>query len=169
MYSLLLPRWFSKVTCLSFQTKVPRFCRWWSKCTNVHRRVEAEHFHPTEKGNRALLKENPSLHDMPRMWISAPVAVALVSFPSSSCQKSALCSKWRSHESHLGSNSSIDTSRFPRYQKTQNTRLRKIMRGPEKTKKSQKLRGAKTPMKKRMRPAASRKRAMKKNSRQRPR
>lgn len=51
----------------------------------------------------------------------------------------------------------------------QKIRLRKIRRGPEKTKKSQKLKGAKTPMKNRMRPAASRKTAMKKNIRQRPR
>lgn len=71
--------------------------------------------------------------------------------------------------SYFGSNCSIGISKFPRYQKIQKTRLRKIMRGPEKTKKSQKLRGAKIPTKKRMRPAASRKTAMKKNSRQRPR
>lgn len=98
-----------------------------------------------------------------------PVAVTLVSFSSTGRLETALCCKWRSRESHLGSNSSIGISRFPRYQKIQNTRLRKIMRGPEKTKKSQKLMGAKTPTKKRMRPAASRKTATKKNSRQRPR
>ncbi|CAB1449199.1 unnamed protein product [Pleuronectes platessa] len=75
----------------------------------------------------------------------------------------------RSCKSQLGSNSCIGTSKFPRYQKIQNTRLRKMRRGPEKTRKSQKVKGAKTPMRKRMRPAASRKTAMKKTSRQRPR
>lgn len=42
------------------------------------------------------------------------------------------------------------------------------MMGPEKTKKSQKLKGAKMPRKNRMRPTASRKMAMKKKRRQRP-
>lgn len=40
--------------------------------------------------------------------------------------------------------------------------------GPEKTKKSQKSRGAKMPKKKRTKPTASRKTATKKNTRQRP-
>lgn len=70
--------------------------------------------------------------------------------------------------SHMGSKSSIGTSRFPKYQKIQNTRLRKMMSGPEKTRKSQKLRGAKTPTKKRRRPATSRMKAIKKKNRQRP-
>ncbi|KAL6102443.1 uncharacterized protein ACO6RY_02056 [Pungitius sinensis] len=52
--------------------------------------------------------------------------------------------------------SSSDTVRFPMYQNIQNTRLRKISKGPDSTKKSQKLRGAKIPTKKRMRPATSR-------------
>lgn len=42
------------------------------------------------------------------------------------------------------------------------------MSGPEKTKKSQKSRGTKMPMKKRTKPTASRKTATKKNTRQRP-
>ncbi len=41
------------------------------------------------------------------------------------------------------------------YQNIQKTRLRKISRGPDSTKKSQKLKGAKIPRKKRMRPTMS--------------
>lgn len=52
--------------------------------------------------------------------------------------------------------SSSDTVRFPRYQNIQKTRLRKISRGPDSTKKSQKLKGAKIPTKKRTRPTTSR-------------
>lgn len=70
--------------------------------------------------------------------------------------------------SHLGRTSSTSTSRLPTYQKIQKNRLRKMMMGPEKTKKSQKLKGAKMPRKNRMRPTASRKMAMKKKRRQRP-
>ncbi|KAG7234142.1 hypothetical protein INR49_005742 [Caranx melampygus] len=57
--------------------------------------------------------------------------------------------------SHLLSSSS-DTVMFPRYQNIQKTRLRKISSGPDSTKKSQKLKGAKIPMRKRARPAMSR-------------
>lgn len=71
--------------------------------------------------------------------------------------------------SHLGRKSSTATSRLPTYQKIQKNRLRKMMMGPEKTKKSQKLKGAKMPRKNTMRPTASRKMAMKKKRRQRPR
>lgn len=92
--------------------------------------------------------------------------MALVSLPSASCQRGLFVRQIK--KSHLGSSSSSN-SRFPRYQKIQNTRLMKIKMGPVKTKKSQKLKGAKIPTKKRMRPAASRNMAMKKNSRHRPR
>lgn len=51
--------------------------------------------------------------------------------------------------------SSSDTLRFPKYQNIQKTRLKKISRGPDSTKKSQKLSGAKIPRKKRMRPTTS--------------
>lgn len=51
--------------------------------------------------------------------------------------------------------SSSVTVRLPRYQNIQRIRLRKISKGPENTKKSQKLKGAKIPMKKRQRPMMS--------------
>lgn len=51
--------------------------------------------------------------------------------------------------------SSSDTVRFPMYQNIQRIRLRKISRGPDSTKKSQKLNGAKIPMKKSTRPTMS--------------
>ncbi|CAB1455894.1 unnamed protein product [Pleuronectes platessa] len=55
--------------------------------------------------------------------------------------------------------SSSDTVICPVYQNIQGIRLRKISRGPDSTKKSQKLNGAKIPTKKRMRPAMSRNKA----------
>lgn len=51
--------------------------------------------------------------------------------------------------------SSSDTVRFPRYQNIQKNVLRKMSRGPDNTKKSQKLKGAKIPTKKRTRPTTS--------------
>ena len=51
--------------------------------------------------------------------------------------------------------SSSDTVRFPMYQNIQNTRLRNMSRGPDSTKKSQKLRRAKIPTKKRRMPMTS--------------
>lgn len=71
-------------------------------------------------------------------------------------------------ESQWCNRSSTGTSRFPRYQKIHNTRLRNMRSGPEKTKKSQKSRGVKMPKKKRTKPTVSRKTATKKNTRQRP-
>ena len=129
---------------------------------------------PYRQKNKASLKGNPPFHTMSYLCNSSKCQDLLLylltqsQFPAPPARKPALYCKRGSRESHLGS-SSIGASRFPRYQKIQNIRLRKIMRGPEKTKKSQKPRGAKMPTKKRMRPAASRKAAMKKNSRQRPR
>lgn len=46
------------------------------------------------------------------------------------------------------------------YQNIQKTRLRKISTGPDSTKKSQKLKGAKIPTKKRTRPTMSKIKAM---------
>lgn len=54
------------------------------------------------------------------------------------------------------SSSSSDTVRLPMYQNIQRNRLRKISRGPDSTKKSQELRGAKIPTKKRTSPLTSR-------------
>lgn len=54
------------------------------------------------------------------------------------------------------SSSSSDTVRFPRYQKIQRMRLRKMSRGPDSTKKSQKLSGAKMPMRSSSSPTTSR-------------
>lgn len=51
--------------------------------------------------------------------------------------------------------SSSETVRFPMYQKIQKIRLRKISRGPDSTKKSQKLKGAKIPRRRRTRPTTS--------------
>lgn len=59
--------------------------------------------------------------------------------------------------------SSSDTVRSPRYQNIQKTRLRKISKGPDITKKSQKLNGAKIPMKKRIRPTMSKIKASARN------
>lgn len=51
--------------------------------------------------------------------------------------------------------SSSGTVRLAMYQKIQKMRLRKIRRGPDSTKKSQKLKGAKMPMRRRRRPTMS--------------
>lgn len=69
---------------------------------------------------------------------------------------------------HLGSSSRYGTVRFPRYQKIQNTRLRKMMIGPDRMKKSQKLIGAKRPMRKRISPTTSNRMAKKRKRKQRP-
>lgn len=59
--------------------------------------------------------------------------------------------------------SSSDTVRSPMYQNIQKIRLRKISKGPDITKKSQKLNGAKIPMKKRIRPTMSKIKASARN------
>lgn len=51
--------------------------------------------------------------------------------------------------------SSSDTLMFPMYQNIQKNVLMKISKGPDSTKKSQKLKGAKIPTKKRISPATS--------------
>lgn len=83
-------------------------------------------------------------------------------FPSSSSSSSASSDSVQLHSccSHSMSvffrlSSSSDTVRFPRYQNIQKIRLRKISRGPDSTKKSQKVKGAKIPTNKRTRPATS--------------
>lgn len=57
---------------------------------------------------------------------------------------------------------------FPKYQKIQKSRLRKMMMGPESTKKSQKLSWAKMPSRNRTRPATSSTMARTKKPKQRP-
>lgn len=70
---------------------------------------------------------------------------------------------------HFTRKSDSGSIRFPRYQNIQKTRLTKMMRGPDRMRKSQKLKGAKMPMKKRARPITSNAKARRKKKMQRPR
>lgn len=119
-----------KVLCLSFQSKSPRLFAMWSKMS-TSARIWAVSPYSQNKKSPSFMKEKSFTE-----WSIFSVMyedVDLLDFPASTGKKVLHAVG----KSHLGSSSSIGTSRFPKYQKIHKTRLRNMRSGPEKTKKSQ--------------------------------